>query len=98
MKPSPKTRTWCALSSSADARGGGRGGGAPGRHLGTAVEAVHAVLLAEVLLLQVPAGVLLLRVLHVAVELVVAAATVVYLVDSRSATDGHAIGWKDIWH
>ena len=49
----------------------------PGGHLGTAVVAVLAVLLAVLLRVQVLAVVVLLRVLHVPVELVVPAAKAV---------------------
>jgi len=69
-----------ALCSGACVGGGGRG--EPGGHLGTAVVAVHAVLLAVLLRVQVRAVVVLLRVVHVAVELVVAAAEAVRLVQA----------------
>jgi len=53
----------------------------PGGHLGAAVVAVHAVLLAVLLRVQGLAVVVRLHVVHVAVELVVAAAKAVCLVD-----------------
>ena len=49
-------------------------------YFGTVVEAVHAVLLVVPLQVQVPAVVLLLRVVHISVVLVVAAADAVRLV------------------
>jgi len=49
------------------ARGGGGGRGPPGGHLGTAAEAVHAVLLAVLLRGKVWAGLVLLLVVQVRV-------------------------------